>query len=36
VEGDAKLDEEELVVDVSLFRRRDKAGTRDVLEFSSS
>jgi hypothetical protein len=34
VEGEVKLDEEELEVGVSLFRRRDKAGTRDVLESS--
>jgi len=35
VEGDPKLDEEELEVGVSLFRRRDKAGERDVLGSSS-
>jgi hypothetical protein len=32
VEGEVKLDEEELEVGVSLCRRRDKAGTRDVLD----
>jgi hypothetical protein len=36
VEGDVKLDEEELEVGVWLFRRRDKAGARDVLGFRSS
>jgi hypothetical protein len=36
VEGDVKLDEEEFEVGVSLFRRREMAGARDVLEFGSS
>ena len=36
VEREVKLDEEELEVGVPLFRRREMAGTRDVLESSSS
>lgn len=36
VEREVKLDEEELEVGVSLFRRREMAGTRDVLESGSS
>ena len=36
VEREVKLDEDELEVGVSLLRRRDMAGTRDVFESSSS
>jgi hypothetical protein len=36
VERDVKLDEEEFEVGVSLLKRREMAGTRHVLESSSS